>query len=424
MTTVLVVGTMDTKGRESAYLAQRIREHGCSVQVMDVGILGEAEDVACSITRSEVAAAAGTSIDALRNAGSRGRAVDGMRSGARHIARSLAQARRIHGAISLGGAEGAVLAAAVMQELPLGMPKLIVSPIASGQRTFAPFVGTADICVMHSVVDILGLNRIARRVYDNAAASVAGAALAYDRATAAHVPEPARRQIAATMLGNTTRPLMRIRGDLEVACGDLVIFHANGVGGAAMEEHVDAGHVDGVIDYTLSEIIAHIAGGFHDAGPRRLEAAGRKGVPQIVVPGCIDFMVCGPHAQVPAKWSRRPSYYHNPEFTLVRATLEEELEAARQIAAKLNGARGSVALLVPTRGLSVPNCEVDQSGRPGAFWDPPLDAAFRSELRRHLEARIEYHEFDAHINDEAFALAVLDKARATFPEQTGKEGRP
>jgi uncharacterized protein (UPF0261 family) len=414
MATVLVIGTMDTKGRESAYLAKRLHEQGCEVLVMDVGILGEPEEIRCDISRRMVAEAAGTTIDDLRNAGSRGKAVEGMREGAKFIARTLAEQRRIHGAISLGGAEGAVLAAAVMQEMPLGMPKTIVSPIASGQRTFGPFVGTADICVMHSVVDILGLNRIARPVYDNAAAGVAGAALAYELALMTRAAGAARKQIAATMLGNTTRPLMHIRPCFEADCGDLVIFHANGVGGAALEEQVEAGQIDGVIDYTLSEIIGHIAGGFHDAGPRRLEAAGRKGLPQIVVPGCVDFMVCGPRSQLPAKWRDRPSYYHNPEFTLVRATQEEQCEAARQISAKLSAARGKVLLMVPTRGLSVPNCELDQTGLPGLFWDPPLDAAFRAELRRNLDPRVEYCELDAHINDEVFSLAVLDAARTVF----------
>ena len=414
MTAVLVVGTMDTKGRECAYLADRIRELGCEVVVMDVGILGEADEIRCDITRRAVAEAAGTTLEALRHAGSRGKAVEGMREGARRIARRLAGEARIHGAISLGGAEGAVLAAAVMQEFPLGLPKSIVSPIASGRRTFGPFVGIADVSVTHSVVDILGLNTIARPIYDTAAAGVAGAAHAYARRPRNGDPTAGRRQVAATMLGNTTRPLMSIRRRFEAECGDLVIFHANGVGGAALEALVEAGRVDGVIDYTLSEIIGHIAGGFHDAGPTRLEAAGRRGLPQVVVPGCVDFMVCGPRDEMPAHWRGRPSYFHNPEFTLVRATRDEQLEAARQIAAKLNAARGRVVLMVPTRGLSVPNCEVDQLGAPGAFWDPPLDAAFRLALRRDLDSRIEYRELDAHVNDDSFALAVLETARAVF----------
>jgi uncharacterized protein (UPF0261 family) len=419
MATVLVVGTMDTKGRESAFLIECLRAGGCEVLAMDVGILGEAEEVHCDIPRAAVAQAGRTTIEALRNAGDRGRAIDGMREGARRVARALAAERRIHGAISLGGAEGAVLAAAVMHELPLGMPKTIVSPIASGQRVFAPFVGTADVCVMHSVVDILGLNSIARQVFGTAAAACAGAALHYERTIAGQSRQIGRRQFATTMLGNTTRPLMFIRRRFEAECGELVVFHANGVGGAALEQHVEAGHIDGVIDFTLSEIVAHVAGGFHDAGPDRLRAAGRRGLPQLVVPGCVDFMVCGPLESVPPRWRGRPSYYHNPEFTLVRATLDEQLEAARQIASRLNEATGPVVVMVPTRGLSVPNCEVDPSGGPGAFWSPVIDAAFRQALKGGLHAGIEYREVDAHINDERFAQLVLDRAKRLFMSPQG-----
>lgn len=414
MATVLVVGTMDTKGRESAYLADRLRTHGCDVLVMDVGILGEADAIACDISRQEVAQAAGTTIGALRVAGTRGRAVDGMRIGARAVARRLCAKNRIHGAVALGGAEGAVLAAAVMQELPLGMPKTIVSPIASGQRTFGPFVGTSDIAVIHSVVDILGLNRIARSVFDTTAAGTAGASIAYERSLARRDLEPRRRQIGATMLGNTTAPLMRMRPSLEERCGDLVIFHANGVGGAALEQHVDRGDLDGVLDYTLSEIIGHLAGGFHDAGPGRLEAAGRRGIPQVVVPACVDFLVWGPHDTLPDRWRGRPTYYHNPEFTLIRATEDEQLEAARRIAAKLGAARGRVALLVPTRGLSIPNCEHGPDGRPGPFWAPAIDERFRRTLAEHLDPRIELREIDAHVNDDAFVHAVHETACDLF----------
>ena len=415
MATVLVIGTMDTKGRESAYLASGIREHGCDALVMDVGILGEPDEIHCDISRAAVAEAAGTTLQALRRAGSRGKAVEGMREGARSVVRRLAGEERIHGAVSLGGAEGAVLASAAMRELPLGMPKTIVSPIASGRRSFGPFVGTSDIAVVHSVVDICGLNAIARQVFDTAAASVAGGAISYERAKQGSSGRPRRRQVAATMLGNTTAPVAWIRGRFESGSGDLVIFHANGVGGAALEQQIEAGWIDGVIDYTLSELIANVAGGFHDAGSNRLEAAGRRGIPQIVVPGCVDFMVCGPRNEIPPEWRSRPSYYHNPEFTLVRANRDEQLEVARRIARKLNAATGPVVVMVPTRGLSIPNCESDLQGEQGAFWDPALDAAFRTELRRHLDDRIACYEFDVHINDESFAGAVLDMARSLFP---------
>jgi uncharacterized protein (UPF0261 family) len=414
MARVLVIGTMDTKGRECAYVAEQLRAHRCEVSVMDVGILGEAEEIVCEIGRREVADAAGTTIEALREAGSRGRAVEGMCRGARLVARRLRQEGRIHGALSLGGAEGAVLAASVMHELPLGMPKTIVSPIASGRRTFGPFMGSKDVAVVHSVVDILGLNAIARRVFDTAAAATAAAARHYEANAAACAKRPSRPQVGATMLGNTTAPLMWIRRQLEPVHGDLVVFHANGVGGVALEEQIDAGYIDAVLDYTLSEITAHVAGGYHDAGPHRLEAAGRRGLPQVIVPGCVDFMVCGPRHEVPRAWRDRPQYFHNPEFTLVRATRDEQLEVARRIARKLCAARGPVTVLVPLRGLSIPNCEADQTGQPGPFWDPSLDAAFRDELRRGLAPQIEYAEIDAHINDVEFARAVFETARATF----------
>jgi uncharacterized protein (UPF0261 family) len=412
MAQVLIIGTMDTKGPESAYLADRLRAFGCTPRIMDVGILGEAEGIACEWSREAVARAAGTDIEALRKAGTRGRAVEQMREGARAIARDLASGGTIHGAVALGGAEGSVLAAAAMQELPLGVFKLIVSPIASGQRIFAPFVGIADISVMHSIVDILGLNAIARQVFDSAAAAVAGAALAR---AAAPVPERStKRQIAATMLGNTTMPLMWMRERIEAGPNDFVVFHANGVGGRAMEQQISEGRIDAVIDFTLSEITGEIAGGFHNAGPGRLRAAGQAGLPQVIVPSCVDFMVCGPLAEVPAKWQGRPTYFHNPEFTLVRASRDEQLQAARTIAERLNAATGPVAVLVPTGGLSVPNCARDPDGRPGPFWAPDIDAEFRRVLKAALNPAIAYRESDHHINDNAFARIVLDAAQDLF----------
>jgi uncharacterized protein (UPF0261 family) len=412
MATVLVIGTMDTKGPESAYLAERIREFGCKTLTLDSGILGEAEGIACDFPRSVVATYAGSTIEAIRKAGSRGKAVEEMLKGVRKLALELYAEKRIHGVIALGGAEGSVLATAAMKVLPLGIPKIVVSPIASGRRIFDPFIGTKDIFVMHSVVDILGLNAIAMQVFDEAAAAVCGAAKMFE--TRKPIDLGGRRQIAATMLGNTTRPLMFVKKQFEPKGYDLVIFHANGVGGPAMEEQIQAGHLHGIIDYTLSEIIGEIAGGFHRGGPDRLEWAGRKGLPQIVVPGCIDFMVCGPRHEVPEKWHGRPSYYHNPEFTLVRATLEEQLEAARVTARKLNASKGRVSVLVPTKGLSIPNCEKDQNGKHGEFWDPELDAKFRNELKSHLGAEIEYAEVDANVNDQAFAEVVLEKALKVF----------
>ena len=317
MATVLLIGTLDTKGPETAYLRDRVRELGCDTLVLDSGILGEAVGIEADFNRSKVAEAAGTTIDALRNAGTRGKAVEEMLKGVRRITLELFGEGKIQGVASLGGAEGAVLAAAAMKVLPVGFPKLIVSPLASGHRKFAPFVGTKDIMVMHSVVDILGLNAVSRTVFDNAAGAIAGMAKAYAKRSS--LP-PTQRSVAATMLGNTTRPLMHIRPKIEAHGVDFVIFHANGVGGPAMEELIDQGYFSAILDYTLSEVAGYIAGGFHNGGATRLDAAAKSGIPQVIVPGCLDFMVFGARHEVPEQFRDRPMYYHNPEFTLVRLT--------------------------------------------------------------------------------------------------------
>ena len=415
MATVLVIGTFDTKGPESQYLRERIEAHGCKTLALDSGILGEAEGITPEFTRQMVAVAAGYTIDQLRNAGSRGKAVEGMLKGVRKLAQHLYAEQKIHGLVSLGGAEGAVLASAAMKALPVGIPKLIVSPLASGRRQFEPFIGTKDIFVMHSVVDILGLNVVSCPVFDTVAAAIAGMALAYEKRDDSEKQRLIgnRKQIAATMLGNTTRPLMWIKKQIEPKGFDIVIFHANGVGGPAMEELVEENLFHGILDYTLSELAGEVAGGFHNGGPARMENAGLKGVPQLIVPGCVDFVVCGSH-DVPANLRGRPSHYHNPEFTLIRLTREEQIEVARRMCRKLNSAQGKVEVVVPTRGLSIPNIEKDQNGKHGEFWDPETDRLFRAELKHGLNRNIAYQEVDAHINDEAFAKVVLGRAVEIF----------
>jgi uncharacterized protein (UPF0261 family) len=400
MATVLLIGTLDTKGPETAYLRDRVRALGCDTLILDAGILGEAVGIEADFSRQTVAQAAGSTIDALRNAGSRGKAVEEMLKGVRQIALDLFHAGRIHGAAALGGAEGSVLAAAAMKALPVGFPKLIVSPIASGHRKFAPFVGTKDVLVMHSVVDILGLNPISRMIFDNAAAAIAGMAHAY-AARGATIAVDGRKAIAATMLGNTTRPLMRVRPQVEAAGYDFVIFHANGVGGVAMDELIAAGYFAAVLDYTLSEIAGVVAGGFHNGGATRMDAAGQAGIPQLIVPGCLDFMVYGAKSEVPDALRDRPMYYHNPESTLVRLTPDEQIRATRLLVDKLNAAQGRVSVLVPLGGGSI----MDVEG--GAFWQPDLNAECRAILKNGLIPGIDYAESDAHINDDRFADATF-----------------
>lgn len=402
MATVLLIGTLDTKGPETAYLRDRVRDYGCDTLVLDSGILGEAVGIEADISRQTVATAAGSTIDALRNAGTRGKAVEEMLKGVRSLTLDLFAQGKIHGVVSLGGAEGAVLAAAAMKVLPVGFPKLIVSPLASGHRKFAPFIGTKDIMVMHSVVDILGLNAVSRPVFDNAAAAIAGMATAYS-SKQSEVASLGRKSIAATMLGNTTRPLMRIKPAIEKRDFDFVIFHANGVGGPAMEELIEQDYFAGILDYTLSEVAGQIAGGFHDGGPMRLDAAAKAGIPQLIVPGCLDFVVFGAKHEIPEQYHGRPTYYHNPEFTLVRLTADEQLAATHFLVEKLNQSTGPVSVVVPLGGGSV----MDIEG--GAFWKPELNQRCNAELKQGLKNGIRYVEVDAHINNPTFADAVLNE---------------
>ncbi len=411
MTTVLLIGTLDTKGPETAYLRDRVRAYGCETLVLDSGILGEAVGIEADFNRRVVAEAAGTTIDALRNAGSRGKAVEEMLKGVRKISLDLLTEGKIHGVVSLGGAEGAVLAAAAMKVLPIGLPKLIVSPLASGHRKFQPFVGTKDVMVMHSIVDILGLNPISRTIFDNAASAIAGMAHAYQKRGSHLIADSgtAHKSIAATMLGNTTRPLMRMKPHIEAHGLNFVIFHANGVGGPAMEELIEQGQFAAVLDYTLSEVIGQIAGGFHVGGETRLDAAAKAGIPQIIVPGCLDFLVFGAKHEIPEQFKDRPTYYHNPEFTLVRVTDDEQLAAARFVVEKLNRATGPVTVIVPLGGGSV----MDIKG--GAFWKPELNRRCWDVLKDNLNPSIRYLEVDAHINEAAFADVVLEALLTTAP---------
>jgi uncharacterized protein (UPF0261 family) len=398
--TIVVLGTLDTKGYEIAYVRDRILEAGLKTCVVDTGILDEPVGIVPDVSRREVAQSAGRDLDELRAAGTRGIAVEGMMLGVAATCRRLHSEGACNGLVSLGGAEGAVLASAGMQAVPIGVPKLIVTPLASGRRQFAPFVGIRDVMVMHSVIDILGLNAVSRLIFDQAAGAITGAVRQMARSAPRSGEADYRRVIALTMLGNTTPAVAAIKRELDARGYEPIIFHSNGVGGAAMEAMIREGRIGGVIDFTTDELTDHLLGGFHDAGPHRLEAAGEAGLPQVVVPGCVDFFVQGAPSSIPQCWRERPSYRHNPSFTLIRATREEMVEVALRMAGKLNVARGPVIVAVPTRGLSIPN-------HPGGeFWAPESDAAFRAALKAALGKHIRYVEVDAHVNAPEMADAV------------------
>jgi uncharacterized protein (UPF0261 family) len=395
---IALVGTLDTKGAEIAYVRDRLAALGTQPLVIDSGILGE-PGCPAEVSREEVARAGGHELEEVRRAGSRGAAVELMLQGVRATCLRLYADGRIRGVLCLGGAEGALLGAAAMHSLPMGVPKLIVSPSASGRRAFGPFVGESDVTVMHSVIDILGLDEIARAVFDNAAAAMAGMV----REAGRPVVELGERCVGITMLGQTTPGVMRVREVLIEAGQEPVVFHANGVGGPAMEKLVAAGALGGVIDYTLSELANSLLDGIHATGPERLRVAGRQGVPQVVVPGCVDFFNQGPRDELPERYHGRKTYFHNPVATLVRLSADEGAQLGRMVAERLNEARGPVRVVIPTAGFSL----ADSEG--GDLWDPEADGAFTDSLRDALRADIPFEAIDAHVDDAEFAELVADR---------------
>jgi uncharacterized protein (UPF0261 family) len=401
MATVVLIGTLDTKGREYAYLADRVREHGCDVVMVDAGILGE-PSMEPNVSRHEVARAAGADVEKLAAAGDRGAAVETMARGAAEIARGLHREGRLDAIAGLGGSGGSSLVTYAMRSLPIGVPKLMVSTVASGDTR--PYVGAVDITMMYSVVDIAGLNRISERILSNAAGAIAGMA----KATAPDRGE-ALPLVGASMFGVTTPCVTRARERLEELGYEVLVFHQTGTGGESMEELARAGFITAMLDVTTTELCDELVGGVLPAHPKRLEVAGELGIPQVVSLGALDMVNFGPLDTVPAQFRERNLYVHNPTITLMRTTPEECAELGRRIARKLNGATGPTILFVPLRGVS----GIANEGQ--VFHDPAADEALFGALREHIDAaRVEMHELDTDVNDPEFALAMADRLHELY----------
>jgi uncharacterized protein (UPF0261 family) len=403
--TVLIIITLDTKSDEARYLKERILEDGADVLVLDSGILGEPRGIVPDIPASETARAAGLTLAELRKKGSRGAAVEEMLKGVAAITARLHQEGRIHGAISLGGAEGGVMAASAMQVLPPGFPKIIITPLASGMRPFGPFMGIRDIMVMHSLIDIMGINEISRAVFDNAAHAIAGMVRHYRP-----MEIKGGNLVATTMLGTTDRAMKFLYPRLREAGYEVIIFHSSGVGGQVMEDMIRRGFFCGVVDLSTNELTDHLVGTFHDAGPHRLEAAGSLSLPQVIVPGCVDFFALGARDTVPEKYNGRKMYYHNPAFTLIRPTHDEMREIGRMFVRKLRAARGPVRVVLPLRGMSISGLEG------GSTYDPEGDRILYDTISEGLMPEIPVIEVDAHVNEEPF----VDRVVKEFLEIMGK----
>jgi len=404
MPTVVLIGTLDTKGKEYAFLRERVLEQGVDVVLVDAGIMGE-PPVQPDIGREEVAAAAGADVQALAAAGDRGAAVTAMARGAAEIVKRLHAEGRLDGILGLGGSGNSAIISEAMRALPVGVPKLLVSTVASGDTR--PYVGAVDIAMMYSVVDIAGVNRISAQIMTNAAGMIAGAAKAAVPDLGAEKP-----LIGATMFGVTTPCVTTARERLEELGYEVLVFHATGTGGQSLEALARGGFLAGVLDATTTELADELVGGVLSAGPERLEAVGQLGLPQVVSLGALDMVNFGPRDSVPERFEGRNLYVHNPTITLMRTTPEECLELGRQIGRKLSAATGPVALYVPLRGVSM----IAVAGQ--VFHDPDADAALLAGLHETLGPNVEVHELDVDINDTAFATAMADRLHAMIEEAT------
>jgi uncharacterized protein (UPF0261 family) len=406
MPTIAVLGTFDTKGPEHAFVAEQIRAHGLATLLIDVGCVGESPPTV-DLGADAVAAAAGEpDFRAILARRDRGESVSLMGHGAARLVARLAAEHKIDGIISLGGGGGTAIATAAMRALPIGFPKLMVSTLASGQT--APYVGTTDITMMPAIVDVAGVNRVSRAIFENAAGAIVGmVTAAAQRGTR---PAAGKPLIVASMFGNTTACVTAAKRLLEAAGYEVLVFAATGNGGRAMEALISSGLVAGVLDITTTEWADELVGGVLNAGPERLDAAARAGIPAIVAPGCLDMVNFGERSSVPARFAGRLFYQHNPQVTLMRTTPAECTELGRIIATKINSYQGPVTVLLPRGGISV----VSAPGQP--FHDPAADAALFSSLRANLRANVPVLDTDLGINDPAFAQlcaeALLGHLRA------------
>ncbi len=385
---VYLLATLDTKGLEAQFLRERLVAAGVQVTLVDIGSLAPPA-CAADISRDELFRAAGEDVAALAAAGDRGRAVAAAARGAAALVAQHFALGRLSGVLAMGGSAGSTIGSAAMRALPLGVPKLLVSTLASGQVRH--YVGDKDILLLNAVVDIAGLNRISRTVLDEAARAMAG------MVRFAPAPPVAQRPlVAATMFGVTTPCVEHARRVLEAAGYEVLVFHATGVGGQAMESLVAEGLIAGVLDITTTELADELVGGVLSAGPDRLTAAGRAGVPQVISVGATDMVNFHARQTVPDRFRDRTFYQHNANVTLMRTTAAENAQIGQEIGRKASQAKGPTAILLPTQGVSA----IDRAGQP--FDDPEARQALFAGIRS-TAGKCEVIEIENHLNDAHFA---------------------
>ncbi|MCE9531768.1 MAG: Tm-1-like ATP-binding domain-containing protein [Planctomycetes bacterium] len=388
---VLLIGTLDTKGTEIAFVRDRLRRSGIASIVMDAGVIGTPA-FAADISREAVFTAAGTSLAEQQKLADRGTAIKHAAIGAAKLAAKLERENKITGVLGLGGSAGTTIGSAAMRALPYGIPKLLVSTLTSGQ--VAHFVGERDIMMLHSVVDLCGLNRFSRRILTNAANAMIGMVATFGGKPVEATDKPL---IAATMFGVTTPCVDRARQLMETGGFEVLVFHATGTGGRTMEAMIRDDLITGVLDLTTTELADELVGGILSAGKDRLTAAAMRKVPQVISVGALDMVNFGPRETVPEKFKNRLFYQHNQNVTLMRTTPEENDVLGQEIAQKACAARGPTVILLPLKGVSA----IDKEG--GPFWWPEADQALFQSIRNWIGPWVKVIELDMHINDPAFA---------------------
>lgn len=397
--TILVSGAFDTKYNEHEYLIERIKSRGLEVMTLNFGVMEDPIGFKADIGSERVAEAGGASLEKLREEKDRGHAMAVMARGLAGVVRDLHRENRIQGMIGMGGTGGSSVVTAGMRALPIGFPKICVSTAASGNTE--AYVGTKDVVLYPSIVDVAGLNSISRMIFSNAVDAVCGMVLHRESSITSDKPI-----ITASMFGNTTQCVDACRTILSEKGFEILVFHATGTGGKTMESLVEDDLVSGVLDITTTEWADTLCGGVFDAGKARLDMPGRKGVPHLIVPGCIDMVNWGAPETIPEKYEGRLFYQWNPSVTLMRTTKEENFELGKIFAEKANSAQGPVAFLIPLKGFSILDSEIE--GKPQLFWDPQADRAFIDGLQSKLDRSIEVTLLESNINDALFSEKAVE----------------
>ena len=387
--TVIIVGTLDTKGQELAFVKELIEAEGLKVLVVDFGVMGK-PTFEPDIKREEVAAAGGGNLAYLASGEHKDEAMQVMAAGLAVVVRKLYDQGVVGGIFGMGGSGNTSIATSGMRVLPVGVPKLMVSTLGGGD--VSAYTGTRDVTFMPSIVDVAGINSVSRQIYANAAGAIAGM-------VKTEVPPAGEEQplVTASMFGNTTACVDRARGVMEGAGYEVLVFHATGTGGKTMESLITDGYIVGSLDITTTELADEVCGGVLSAGPKRGWAASRAGIPAVLVPGCVDMANFWGIETVPDKYKDRNLYAWNPNVTLMRTNVEENAKMGAMIAAAANVSTAPVAVVLPLKGVSM----LDSPG--GRFWDPGADQACYDAIKQHLRPGIPVIEIDHNINDPEFA---------------------